>query len=394
MFTILLILIYIAFISLGLPDSLLGSSWPAISRELSVSVSYAGIVSMIISGGTIISSLFSERLIRRFGTGMVTFISVLMTAAALLGFCAAQGFWFLCLMAVPLGLGAGSVDAALNNFVALHYKAKHMSWLHCFWGIGATAGPVIMSLYIGAAAGWKKGYGTIGLIQACLVAVLLFSLPLWKKIEGGGQTDSGEEGGERGIRAVLRIKGAKPALLAFFAYCALESTAGLWGSSFLVLKKGVEVSTAAGWISLYYLGITVGRLLSGFLTIKLDNKSMVRLGQGVTALGVLSLMLGKGNIWMQAGFILVGLGCAPVYPSMLHDTPNRFGKEMSQAVMGVQMACAYVGSTFMPPVFGLLAQYIDISLFPFYLGAILVFMIFVYALSMHGEKNVADREEV
>lgn len=371
----LLILIYIAFISLGLPDSLLGSSWPAISRELSVSVSYAGIVSMIVSGGTIVSSLLSDRLIHRLGTGKVTLVSVFMTAVALLGFSAAPNFWILCLLAVPLGLGAGSVDAALNNFVALHYKAKHMSWLHCFWGIGATTGPVIMSLFIAGESGWKSGYRTIGIIQVCLVAVLLCSLSLWKQAEGKEDEDEAASSSGKGLKTVLGLKGAKPALLAFFAYCAVEATAGLWGSSFLVLEKGIGVSTAAGWISLFYLGITVGRFLSGFITIKLNNKQMIRLGQGVLASGVFFLLLGSNHFFLQAGFVMVGLGCAPIYPCMLHDTPNRFGKGISQAVMGVQMACAYVGTTFMPPFFGLIAQYIDIAWFPVYLAGILLLMI-------------------
>lgn len=375
MFTLLLILIYISFISLGLPDSLLGSSWPAISQELNISVSYAGAISMIISGGTIISSLLSEKMIRRFGTGVVTFVSVLMTAVSLFGFSAAPNFWCLVLLGIPLGLGAGSVDAALNNFVALHYKAKHMSWLHCFWGIGATTGPMIMSLFIAQNSGWKLGYRSIGMIQFMLVLVLLFTLPLWKVVQKKEDHEGTEEISEVKLKNMISLKGVKPALFTFFCYCALEATTGLWGSSFLVLKKGIDIKTAASWTSLYFLGITIGRFLSGFVTIKFNNKTMVRLGQGIIFLGIISFVIGSNHAWLQSGFVLVGLGCAPIFPCLLHETPNRFGKSKSQAMMGIQMASAYVGTTLMPPLFGLIAQYINIGWFPFFLFAILIVMV-------------------
>ncbi len=375
MATLLLIIIYMAFISLGLPDSLLGTAWPAIMTDMSLPVSYAGILSVIISGGTIISSVLSERIIRRFRTGPVTAVSVTLTALALLSFSLSGNFWVLCLLAVPLGLGAGSVDASLNNFVALHYKASHMSWLHCFWGVGATAGPVIMSFFLAGEGGWKPGYRTIGIIQICLVILLFISLPLWKKAgEGAGQQElSGEPAG---ILAILGMPGAKTALLTFFSYCAVEAAAGLWGGSYLVLNRGVSEGTAAKWVSMYYFGITLGRFAAGFVTMKMDNRSLVRLGQGILAAGLLCILLplAKDSI-LPAGFLLMGIGCAPVFPCLLHETPKRFGKDSSQALMGIQMASAYVGSTLMPPLLGLMAQHFSFTIYPYYLLAVTAMMV-------------------
>ena len=383
---LLLILIYISFISLGLPDSLLGTAWPVMRNELGLNVSYAGILSMVISGGTIISSLFSERFIRKFGTGKVTLISVFMTAMALLGFSLFPNFLWLILCAIPLGLGAGSVDAALNNFVALHYRAKHMSWLHCFWGIGATTGPVIMSYYLNINHSWRSGYRTVGWIQIALVSVLLFSLPLWKKRETLVTEEKAEEKESFTFQHLIKLKGAKPTLFGFFCYCAIEATAGLWGSSFLVIEKGLSPDLAASWISLYYFGITFGRFLSGFLTLKMTNRKMIRLGQGLILLGVLLLIVPGNQVLLCIGFFTIGLGCAPIYPCMLHNTPKNFGEHLSQAIMGIQMACAYVGSTLMPPLFGLLGQNISMGLLPYYLGFFLMVMIFmIEKLNRHTE---------
>ncbi|MGZ9585835.1 MFS transporter [Paenibacillus marinisediminis] len=377
MMTLLLVIIYISFISLGLPDSLLGSVWPVMRHELGAPVSYAGIISMIISCGTIISSFFSETVIRRWGTGLVTAVSVLMTAVALLGFAFAPSFIWLCLMAIPLGLGAGSIDAALNNFVALHYKAKHMNWLHSFWGIGATAGPAIMSFYLMNDRSWSLGYLTIGIIQVILVMILFMTLPLWKKAAPEAAADEASAPVVMKKKDILKIRGIKPALIAFFCYCALESTAGLWGSSFLVIHRGISPETAAKWISLFYLGITLGRMASGFISAKLDNVAMVRLGLGGIAVGIVLLLLPFGNAMNPIAFMMIGLGCAPIFPSMLHQTPKNFGSETSQSVMGIQMGCAYIGATFMPPIFGLIAQYVNIAWFPFFLLAFLLLMAFM-----------------
>lgn len=374
MLSLLLAIIYISFISLGLPDALLGSAWPAMYKEMQVPISSAGVVSMIIAGGTIISSLNSDRFIKKIGTGKLTAISVGMTAVALWGFSTSHSFLVLCAWAIPYGLGAGSVDAALNNFVALHYKAKHMSWLHCFWGIGATLGPYLMGYFLTVGMKWNMGYFTISVIQIVLTGILIISLPLWKKNDTAFSEEN-EETKSLSMKELLKISGAKPTLVAFFCYCALEATTGLWGSSYLVMEKGITAETAAKWISLFYFGITFGRFLSGFLAIKLSNKNMVRIGQGVAFLGITVLLLPVGIYGLCAGFILIGMGCAPIYPCLLHETPENFGKDLSQAIMGMQMACAYVGSTFMPPLFGLIAEYIDIKLYPFYLVIFVIVMI-------------------
>lgn len=378
MFQLLLVIIYLAFISLGLPDSLLGSAWPAMYQEFSVPVSYAGGISMIISVGTIISSLQSDRLTKKFGTGMVTAVSVLMTATALFGFSVSHSYAALCLWAIPYGLGAGSVDASLNNYVALHYASRHMSWLHCMWGIGASAGPYIMGYALTGGQGWNMGYRYIAILQMILTAVLLFSLPLWNRQKAAG-AEYGEGGAQSlSLRQVARIPGAKEVMVSFFCYCALEQTAGLWASSYLVLRQGLSAETAAGFASLFFVGITVGRALGGFLTMKLNDTQMIRLGQGIILLGIALLLLPFGNGGVLAGLILVGLGCAPIYPSIIHSTPEHFGADRSQAMIGVQMASAYVGIFVMPPVFGLIANHIGVFLFPFYLLAILALMAAMY----------------
>lgn len=373
--TLLLIIIYLSFISLGLPDSLLGSAWPSMYQKMGVPISYAGIISMIVSGGTIISSFLSERVIRRLKTGKTVVISVMLTAIALFGFSVSNNFIFLCLLAIPMGLGGGSVDAALNNYIALHYKAKHMSWLHCFWGIGATAGPIIMATCLQSSASWRLGYRIIAIIQFSLLAILIIALPLWNKVKEESSLTEEDKKAPMSFKNVLKLPGAKPALIAFFCYCAIEGTAGLWGSSFLVIIKGIEKETAAAWISLYYFGITFGRFLSGFLTMKFSNRQMIRIGLSVLTLGVVFLFMPFGNVTLVSGFFLIGLGCAPIYPSLLHETPVNFGKENSKALIGIQMGCAYIGATFMPPFFGLLAQHISYSLMPVFLGVILLLLI-------------------
>lgn len=365
--TALLAIIYVSFISLGLPDSLLGAAWPSMYGALGVPVSSAGVISMIVSGGTIVSSLLSDRMIRKFGTGLVTAISVSLTAAALLLFSVSRSFYLLCALAVPLGLGAGSVDAALNNFVALHYKARHMSWLHCFWGVGATVGPMIMGLMLSGSGGWAMGYRVIGLIQTALVAALFLTLPLWRRAQGADEAEKTQEAKHLSPRELLALPGAKAAVAAFFVYCSVESTLGLWSASFLVFARGVAGDTAARWVSLNYLGITAGRFLSGFLTMRLNQRRMIRLGQGVMALGIATLFFARTPFFLAAGLFLTGLGCAPIFPSLLHETPLNFGAAHSQQIMGVQMACAYVGTTLTPPLVGLVVSAVSYDLMPLFL---------------------------
>ena len=375
---LLLVMIYLSFISLGLPDALLGAAWPTMYPRFGVPVSYAGAISMIISIGTIFSSLQSDRLTRRFGAGKVTAVSVGLTAAALFGFSVSGSFWMLCLWAIPYGLGAGSVDAALNNYVALHYASRHMSWLHCMWGIGATAGPYIMGWALTGGMGWNMGYRMVALVQILLTAVLIFSLPLWRKREDSAALEaSGKEPGRAlSLKEIFAIPGVRAVIAMFFCYCALESGAGLWAGSYLTLERGVDAETAAGYAGLFYLGITVGRGICGFLTLKWNDHQMIRLGQGVILLGAAALLLPAGPGMALTGLILVGLGCAPIYPSIIHSIPEFFGAERSQAIIGVQMASAYTGSCLMPPLFGVLAEHIGTEILPFFLLGLLALMVF------------------
>lgn len=378
---LLLVIIYLAFISLGLPDALLGAAWPSMYPQFDVPVSYAGIISMIIALGTVVSSLQSDRLTQKLGTGKVTALSVLMTAMALFGFATSHSFGMLCLWAIPYGLGAGSVDASLNNYVALHYESRHMSWLHCMWGIGASAGPYIMGYALTAGWGWNSGYHIIAVLQIVLTAILLCSLPLWKQRPAEVLQDGKVQPAKAlSICEVLQLAGAREILVCFFCYCALEQTTGLWASSYLTLHKGVSADTAATFASMFYLGITVGRALSGFLTMKLNDVQMIRLGEVIIGIGVLVMLLPFGQSLSLAGLILIGLGCAPVYPCVIHSTPAHFGADKSQAIIGIQMACAYVGTCLMPPVFGLIANHITVALLPVYLLIILVLMVIMHEL--------------
>lgn len=377
MYSLLLVIIYIAFISLGLPDSLVGSAWPVMHRDLQVPVSYMGIITMLISGGTILSSLLADRLTRKFGTGLVTAVSVFLTAAALFGFSVSDSFLLLCLWAVPYGLGAGAVDASLNNYVALHYASRHMSWLHCFWGVGCSVSPYIMGYALTGHSSWSLGFRIVSVLQIILAAALFLSLPLWKKA-AAAKTDSSllpddtETGSTAGkplsIAQMLQIKGVPLVLATFWAYCALESTTGIWASSYLVQHRGIDAETAAMFASLFYLGITFGRFLCGFVADKLGDNRLIHIGT-LTAIAGAALILLPLPIHLPAlgGLIIIGLGCAPIYPSIIHSTPANFGAENSQAIIGVQMASAYLGSTFMPPLFGLLATHVSIGLYPVYL---------------------------
>ncbi|MBM6614341.1 MFS transporter [Desemzia sp. RIT804] len=371
--TLILVIVYLSFISLGLPDSLLGSAWPAMYQGLEVSVSSVSWISVITTGGTVVSSLLSGRMLKRFGTGKVTLVSILLTAVALLGFAFSSTFWWLCVLALPLGLGAGSVDAALNNFVALYFKASHMSWLHSFWGLGATLGPLILSFFI-ARGSWQNGYLVIGIIQLILVGVIATALPRWKKIEKVDAQSAAEEKEHQSKKSVIRKSSVKLSVLSFFLYSAIETTTGLWSSTYLVEYKALTPELAARWTSLFFLGITVGRLVSGFLTYSISNKNLIRLGQLICASGGIVLLLPLPDFFAMLGLLLIGLGCAPMYPSMMHDTPNRFGRSASQSVMGLQVAFAYVGSSIMPLIFSGLVSVSTIALFPYYILFSIVLM--------------------
>ncbi|MFT3886878.1 MAG: MFS transporter [Arachnia sp.] len=381
MYSLLLAIIYLAFISLGLPDSLVGAGWPVMHADLGVPLSYAGILTMIIAGGTIVSSLLSDRLTRRFGAALVTAASVALTAAALLGFSVSGSFWVMCLIALPYGLGAGAVDAALNNYVALHYSSRHMSWLHSFWGVGASISPFIMSHALSGGAGWPSGYRTVGLIQLVLTVALFLSIPLWTRVNPGTPVADHPDAEAQPSRplslaATLRLPGAPMLLTAFFAYCSAEGTFMLWSATYLVEHRQVDAATAAAFASLYLLGITAGRFLGGFVADRLGDRLLIRLGIGVVAVGVVMVALPvETDVLALAGLVVAGLGSAPIYPAIIHSTPANFGRENSQAVIGIQMASAYLGITLMPPLFGALSSWLGLWVFPAYTGLFTVLML-------------------
>ena len=380
MASLLLAVIYVAFISLGLPDSLLGSAWPTMSQDLNVPVAWAGGISAVISMFTIVSALLSDRMTLKFGAGKVTAVSVALTAAALAGFSVTSNYWVLLAIAIPYGLGAGGVDAALNNYVAIHYESRHMSWLHCMWGVGCSTGPVVMSWAI-SHLNWNKGYLIISIFQIVLTLVLFLSLPLWQKPAGAAEEDTSVPA-ERSFSSLIRVPGVKEVLICFFCYCAVESTAGMWAASYCTLFRGIDAQRAASWASLFYIGITIGRFICGFVTMKLNDQNMIRLGQFFIAVGAVLMLLPFGDSLLFIGLILIGLGCAPIYPSIIHETPANFGADLSQGIIGIQMAFAYVGTCLMPPVFGVLGQHISFGLYPVFLMAILILMV-VMAERMH-----------
>ena len=396
MFSILLLMIYLAFVSLGLPDALLGSAWPIMYQEFAVPVSYSGTVFMIICGGTILSSLNSEKLNRRFGTGKITAISVLLTAIALFGFSISHSFLMLCLFAIPYGLGAGSVDAALNHYVALHYSSRHMSWLHCMWGLGASVGPYIMGFVLQKGEPWSRGYLIVSLIQFALAIALFCSLSLWKKkpeklTENSSNANSDGAGVSKqkalSLKEIFAIPGAKECMASFYSYCALEQTVGLWAGSFMVLALGMEENLAASFVALYYFGITFGRFLSGFFTMKWKDEQLVLGGSAIVFFGIFLLFTPWSKAMVLPALILIGLGCAPVYPSVIHSTPYNFGVEHSSALIGAQMASAYVGTLIMPPLFGVLGRSFSMKLFPYYSMFLLLLMIFAYRRMLQVTKK-------
>ncbi len=369
----LLVIIYLSFISLGLPDSLLGSAWPTMVHDLNAPLWGAGLLQMTTSLCTIISSLNSARLIRRFGTGRLTAMSCLLTATALMGMSFAPHYAFLLLLSIPLGLGAGAVDAAINNYVALHCEPRHMNWLHCFWGVGTIISPMVMSAVLAAGMRWTAGYRGVSAMQLALSIVLFATLKLW-------QDEKGQDGEKSAkvltVRQVLSLPGAKQGLLNFTCYCAVESTFMLWSATYLVMARGMDAARAASMGGLFFLGITAGRGVSGFIAMKLKPRQMVRLGQTLMAAAL-------------AGILLMGLGCAPVYPNIVQDTPRNYGAENSQAVIGVQMAFAYIGSLFMPTIFGWIAELLGYGVLPVFA---LVFTAVMVAL-FNSQQRIVDARE-
>ena len=443
----LLPIIYLAFISLGLPDSAIGSAWPTMAPSLGAGISWVGVVTMIISAGTIVSSLMSVRVVERFGTGRVTVASVALTAAALVGFSQSQAFWQLCLWAVPYGLGAGAVDAALNAYVAVHYESQHMSWLHCMWGVGASGGPMVMAQCLERST-WSMGFLVLGGIQVGIALVLTLSLPLWRDrklprvsgrragreaaigaapeaalphaeaahgagaralsgaaaaagagevpgaaaASGAGGTSDGTRGklpARRSRAQLLRIPGVKAVLVSFFCYSAFEATCGNWAATFCTLARGIDAQTAASWAALFYMGITAGRAVSGFISLKVNDRNMIRLGQALIAVALVCVLM-PGDTALFAGLVLLGCGCAPIYPSTIHATPARFGEELALELTGMQMAFAYIGSLAMSPLFGVLAQFVGAWIYPWYLVLFLVVMV-VAGERLNGVVRLRER---
>ena len=387
MTSLLLALIYVCFISLGLPDSLLGSAWPVLHNEISVPLSYAGFISMTIFIGTILSSLFSDRLLRKFGAGRVTAVSVVMTAVALFGFSISTEFWMFILWAIPYGLGAGGVDAILNNYVALHYKPQHMSWLHCMWGVGASISPYIMSFALVRINSWSRGYLIVSVIQAVLSVIIFISIPIWKNEKVNSNSDSKIESKPLSFKEIFSIKGALPCFLMFFCYCSLELTTSLWLSTYLVEKWTFTPESAAGFASMFYIGITFGRFINGFLAMKLSDKVLIRIGVSVVAVGIALLFIPLNSTFALLGFLVIGFGCAPIYPCIIHMTPDVFGEDKSQAMIGVQMAFAYIGFLVMPPLFGIIAEKVSISLLPVFQFILLslIFIMHEKVIKVHKE---------
>lgn len=382
MASLLIAVIYLAFISLGLPDSLLGSAWPVMHLDFGLSVSLAGIITTIILCGTVASSLMSDALTRRFGAARVTSVSVLVSALSLTGFALAPSYIFLCIFAIPYGLSAGAIDAALNNYVALHFAARHMSWLHCFWGLGACVSPYIMSFCI-TRSSWRWGYGNVSAIQIVIAVLLFLSLPIWKTKDSSNAKEESAQAVSLNVFQALKIRGVSSMLLAFFFYCSIEMMTMLWSSTYLVSVRDVSPEIAAGFASLFYIGITSGRFVSGILTAKLSDKNLIRCGFAVLFIGILMLALPlKNDVVALSGLVVIGFGCAPIYPSIIHSTPENFGCENSQAIVGIQMASAYTGSAISPLIFGFISKHFTIKIFP-----IALFLLALVALVMSERLN-------
>lgn len=404
MASLLLAVIYLTFISLGLPDSLLGTAWPVMHVDLAAPIAAQSLISVIISCCTIVSSLLTARLVHRLGTGRLTALSVALTAGAILGFSTTNAFWQLCLIAIPYGLGAGAIDSALNNHVALNYGARHMSWLHCCWGIGASVGPLVMGRALASPLSWHAGYLVIGFIQAAIAAILLFSLPLWKTTgtepaNGDDEDAPAHASSERprdedalngqalssGMtdarpplnrpltnRELLKLPGAVASIGSFGFYCALEGSIGLWIASYLVMVRSIDTATAASIVAQFFMGITIGRLVSGFAAQWLTSENQIRIGQGLIAGGLIGLLVLDGAVAAGIAILLMGLGCAPIYPSIVALTPRRFGAKASHGLVSLQMACAYAGSMLVPPIFGLVAGAGGAAFIPIIIAALLI----------------------
>lgn len=404
---LLLSIIYLTFIGLGLPDALLGAAWPVMHVQIGADFSLAGIITMIMASGTIIAGIVSNRITKKLGTCIATVVGVCMSSIALFGMASSTAFWMICLFAVPYGLGAGTIDVALNNYVAIKYSSRSMSWLHAFWGLGALISPYIMGFALVRNLGWETGYITVSLIQVGIIVILLSSLPLWKKMSatgvagqasaGRGNLEQGESGQEKAgqietgkaessqrvlsLKEVLRIRGVKIILPAFFAYCTVEASVMLWGVSYLVAYRGIPEEIAAGFGALFFWGMMTGRFLGGFIANKVGDRGMIRGSICVIVCAITLLLLPfQSDFFSLAGLLILGLGCATVFPSIIHSTPQNFGEHNAPAIIGVQMAGAYTGTTLMPMLFGLLTRLTGIWIFPVFILVFTLLALFLMEL--------------
>jgi len=387
MATLLLIIIYLAFIGLGLPDSLFGTAWPAIYTELNLPLSYGSAITITCSLCTTLSSLFSVHLIRKFGTNKVTAFCTALTAIALFGFSFADSFLMLCLLSIPLGLGAGAIDNGLNAYVSLHYSATQMSFLHSCYGVGVTISPYILSQIISGDAGWRGGYRIAFFIQLFITLVTFLSIPVWGKIHGKPEAKEERKPKVLSFKELLALPGIKAVWCIFLCSCTIEFICGAWGSTFLVEYKGLPIDKAAGMVVFYYLGMTLGRFFSGILATRLSCWQIIKIGECVIAAAVLVLLLPLPTIFAAVGLFLVGLGNGPLYPNFSYLTPSNFGEENAEAVMGTEQVCAYIGCTGVPAVFGILAQVFGLWLFPVFLLVFFVPLV-IATTSIMKTKNI------
>lgn len=372
MVTLLLVIIYIAFIALGLPDSLLGSAWSVIRTDLGADMGAAGVIYFMSAISTVVSSFFSSRILHKFGTAKVTTVSILLTSIALFGYSAAPNIYIMLLSATLLGFGAGSVDAALSGFIAMHYEARHMSWLHSFWGIGAMTGPLVMSLFLKNNGNWRGGYTVVALILFAVVVILAVSFPIWKIFES--RLDSSASEKYMTNKMAIRLRGVKPAMAVMLLYTGAEATMGLWIATFLIECRGVSAEDAAAFSALFYIGIISGRIIAGFLTFKLSSLSLIKYGALVSAVGLAVIVIFPFAPVSVAAVFLTGFGGAPIYPSIVQLTPARFGEKAAQSIVGLEMTSAYIGSSFLPMIIGFIGSRLGMWLVPVILLALVVLM--------------------
>lgn len=375
MFTLLFVVICIVFIGLGLPDSLLGSAWPAIYANLSLPFSYANFITFLISLGTVISAFFSAKLINKFGTGLLTTLSTLLTALCLLAFSFSNSMLFFCLLSIPLGLGAGAIDAALNNFTASNYSPFHMSLLHCFYGVGISVSPFLMSFALGDNNNWQRGYLIVFFVMLFIALVSFLSLPLWKRVVFKNEKTEVITPKTLSFRQMIKVPAIRTAVVMFFCSVSLEFTCGIWACTYLVNTQGLTEAVASTYLTFYYAGITIGRLISGFVSKVLKVEKIVYVGYSIVLIALVIMFLPLPPMFKALSLFLIGFGNGPTFPNLTYITPENFGKDVSQSIIGLQMASCNIGILLMPPLFGFIAEGLGLDIFPIYLAVLYVLMV-------------------